>query len=417
MIKKSELIWNTLGSLVESLLSAVLLMFCTRLNGTEIAGMFSISFATATILNAIGDFGIRIYQVTDTNRKYKFADYLLSRVVVVTLMVIIGLIFIIATGYTAEKLWICVALILFKVIDNLSETYQGEFQLEGRLDLGGKSMTIRVLSALLVFFIVDLLTKNVILSSVFLVLTNLIIFLLWDKRILSKMQKVQREFNKEHIIQILKDCFPLAISTMLSLYIINATKYAIDNFGDYTMQTYFNVIYMPTFVINLVSAFVIKPFLKVFGELWNKKDYGNFIKSIFKIVLILGIATLGIELGCFLLGVPVLSFIYGIDLSPYKIEMLLLVVSGFFYASSTVMLYALSTIRKQKLTTIAYVVTSILALIISNIFVSKYGMFGAVGSNMITMLALFIILTIFFIYELKKEKKRSISEKIEGENK
>ena len=414
MIKKSELIWNTLGSLVESLLSAVLLMFCTRLNGTEIAGMFSISFATATILNAIGDFGIRIYQVTDTNRKYKFADYLLSRVVVVTLMVIIGLIFIIATGYTAEKLWICVALILFKVIDNLSETYQGEFQLEGRLDLGGKSMTIRVLSALLVFFIVDLLTKNVILSSVFLVLTNLIIFLLWDKRILSKMQKVQREFNKEHIIQILKDCFPLAISTMLSLYIINATKYAIDNFGDYTMQTYFNVIYMPTFVINLVSAFVIKPFLKVFGELWNKKDYGNFIKSIFKIVLILGIATLGIELGCFLLGVPVLSFIYGIDLSPYKIEMLLLVVSGFFYASSTVMLYALSTIRKQKLTTIAYVVTSILALIISNIFVSKYGMFGAVGSNMITMLALFIILTIFFIYELKKEKKRSISEKIEG---
>ena len=74
MVKKSEIIWNTLGSFVESLLSAVLLMFCTRLNGTEIAGMFSISFATATILNAIGDFGIRIYQVTDTNRKYKMQE-------------------------------------------------------------------------------------------------------------------------------------------------------------------------------------------------------------------------------------------------------------------------------------------------------------------------------------------------------
>ena len=417
MVKKSEFIWNSIGSLVASMLNAVLLLFCTRINGTDIAGMFSISFATSVILNAIGDYGIRIYQVTDTDRKYKFGEYIALRVVVVAIMVIISVAFTIISGYDTIKLLVTILLVLFRVIDNLSETYQGEFQLEGRLDLGGKSMTIRVLSALLVFFIVDLLTKNVILSSVFLVLTNLIIFLLWDKRILSKMQKVQREFNKEHIIQILKDCFPLAISTMLSLYIINATKYAIDNFGDYTMQTYFNVIYMPTFVINLVSAFVIKPFLKVFGELWNKKDYGNFIKSIFKIVLILGIATLGIELGCFLLGVPVLSFIYGIDLSPYKIEMLLLVVSGFFYASSTVMLYALSTIRKQKLTTIAYVVTSILALIISNIFVSKYGMFGAVGSNMITMLALFIILTIFFIYELKKEKKRSISEKIEGENK
>ncbi len=36
-----------------------------------------------------------------------------------------------------KKLWICIALIMFKVIDNLSETYQGEFQLRNRLDLGG----------------------------------------------------------------------------------------------------------------------------------------------------------------------------------------------------------------------------------------------------------------------------------------
>ena len=280
MVKKSEIIWNTLGSFVESLLSAVLLMFCTRLNGTEIAGMFSISFATATILNAIGDFGIRIYQVTDTNRKYKFGDYLLARVFVVITMVIIGILFVNISGYTAEKLWICIALIMFKVIDNLSETYQGEFQLRNRLDLGGKSMVIRVSSSLIVFFITDVITKNVIFSCITFVLTNLTLFLLWDVRILSKFQKLEIKYDKNNIKEILLDCLPLAISTGLSLYIINATKYAIDNFGDYTMQTYFNVIYMPTFVINLVSAFVIKPFLKPFGDLWNSKEYLKFIKSI-----------------------------------------------------------------------------------------------------------------------------------------
>ena len=348
MVKKSEIIWNTLGSFVESLLSAVLLMFCTRLNGTEIAGMFSISFATATILNAIGDFGIRIYQVTDTNRKYKFGDYLLARVFVVITMVIIGILFVNISGYTAEKLWICIALIMFKVIDNLSETYQGEFQLRNRLDLGGKSMVIRVSSSLIIFFITDVITKNVIFSCITFVLTNLTLFLLWDVRILSKFQKLEIKYDKNNIKEILLDCLPLAISTGLSLYIINATKYAIDNFGDYTMQTYFNVIYMPTFVINLVSAFVIKPFLKPFGDLWNSKEYLKFIKSISLIILILAGATICIDIACALLGVPVLSFIYGIDLSPYKMEMILLVISGFFYASATVMLYALSTIRKQK---------------------------------------------------------------------
>lgn len=404
MIKKSEIIWNTLGSFVESLLSAVLLMFCTRLNGTEIAGMFSISFATATILNAIGDFGIRIYQVTDTNRKYKFGDYLLARIIVVISMVIIGIIFVNLSGYTAEKLWICISLIAFKVIDNLSETYQGEFQLRNKLDLGGKSMVIRVSSSLIMFFILDLITKNVIIACIALVLTNLILFLLWDVRILSKFQKVEIKFDKLHIKEILIECFPLAISTCLSLYIINATKYAIDNFGDYTMQTYFNVIYMPTFVINLVSAFVIKPFLKPFGDLWNSKEYSKFMKSIVYIILILAVATVGIDIACALLGVPVLSFIYGIELAPYRIEMILLVISGFFYASATVMLYALSTIRKQKLTTLAYVITSIMALIVSNICVHKWQMRGAVVSNMVTTVTLFILLTVFFVYELNKEK-------------
>ena len=404
MVKKSEIIWNTLGSFVESLLSAVLLMFCTRLNGTEIAGMFSISFATATILNAIGDFGIRIYQVTDTNRKYKFGDYLLARVFVVITMVIIGILFVNISGYTAEKLWMCIALIMFKVIDNLSETYQGEFQLRNRLDLGGKSMVIRVSSSLIVFFITDVITKNVIFSCITFVLTNLTLFLLWDVRILSKFQKLEIKYDKNNIKEILLDCLPLAISTGLSLYIINATKYAIDNFGDYTMQTYFNVIYMPTFVINLVSAFVIKPFLKPFGDLWNSKEYLKFIKSISLIILILAGATICIDIACALLGVPVLSFIYGIDLSPYKMEMILLVISGFFYASATVMLYALSTIRKQKLTTIAYIITSVIALIASNICVNKWQMKGAIVSNMITTVTLFVLLVIFFLYELKKSK-------------
>lgn len=407
MIKKSEIIWNTLGSFVESLLSAVLLMFCTRLNGTEIAGMFSISFATATILNAIGDFGIRIYQVTDTNRKYKFEDYLLSRIIVVTFMTIIGIIFIVATGYTSEKLWICVSLIIFKVIDNLSETYQGEFQLRNRLDLGGKSMVIRVSTSLLMFFVVDMITRNIIMSCITLVATNLILFMLWDIRIFRKFDKIKINFNKDNIKGILKECLPLAISTMLSLYIINATKYAIDNFGDYTMQTYFNVIYMPTFVINLVSAFVIKPFLKPFGDLWNNKENKKFIKSIAMIIAILAGATLCIDVACLIFGVPVLSFIYGIDLSPYKLEMILLVISGFFYAASTVMLYALSTIRKQKLATISYIITAIIALIVSNIFVNRFGMMGAVWSNMITTVSLFILLILFFGYELYANVKCS----------
>ena len=156
MIKKREFIWNTLGSLISSLLSAIILAFCTRLNGIEIAGMFAISYATACVLNSIGDFGIRIFQVTDTNRKYTFSEYLVSRIFAVTLMSIIAIIFVAVTGYRKEKLAICLLLIVFRVIENLSESYQAEFQLNGRLDLGGKTMVYRNLAGLVLLFIVVL---------------------------------------------------------------------------------------------------------------------------------------------------------------------------------------------------------------------------------------------------------------------
>ena len=37
---------------------------------------------------------------------------------------------------------------------------------------------------------------------------------------------------------------PIAIAGILNVYVINVVKYAIDSVGDYTMQTYFNIIYM-----------------------------------------------------------------------------------------------------------------------------------------------------------------------------
>ena len=228
MVKKSEFIWNTIGSCISAVLNAVLLLFCTRINGAEIAGIFSISFATAIILNAIGDFGIRIYQVTDTNRKFEFVDYLNARIIVVFFMFVVGLLLAIVSKYTLLKAIITMLLIMFKIIDNLSESYQAEFQINQRLDLGGKSIVIRNCFAMLGFLIIDLLTKNIILSCIALVALNLLFFYIYDKKIIKKFVTFEFSINKSAIKLILKECLPLGISTLLSMYITNAVKYAID---------------------------------------------------------------------------------------------------------------------------------------------------------------------------------------------
>ncbi|MGN1299279.1 MAG: lipopolysaccharide biosynthesis protein [Candidatus Scatovivens sp.] len=405
MVKKSEFIWNSIASFISALLSGIILIICTRLNGVEIAGMFSIAYATATILNSIGDFGIRIYQVTDTERKYKFGEYFALRIVVVSIMLFIGIVFVFASGYETIKLVICILLILFRFIDNLSETFQGEFQLNNRLDLGAKSVILRNILSILVFFIIDKITGNSICSFIGLTLTNLIIFYLFDLRLIRKYTDSKLVFNKDCIKCMLKECFPVFLATILSVYLTNAVKYAIDNYGDYEMQTYYNILYMPAFTINLASMFILKPILKTLGDLWNNRN----IKKINKITIgmsgIIMLFTIVVIIVCILIGIQILNFLYGVNLFEYKLDLIILVMSGGFYALSILELYVLTAIRQQRNTVIAYGITSIIALILPNVLVNKFDMIGATISNLIINVILFIILIIMYIIFSKNKIK------------
>lgn len=404
MVKKTEFIWNMLGSFVYAMFSAIILAICTRANDLEIAGIFSIAYATSCVLNAIGDFGIRIYQVTDTNKKYTFSEYFSARIIAIAIMLLISIAFVIISGYNSTKLVICLILVLYRVIDNLSETFQAEFQINERLDIAGKSMVFRNSIAIILFAIIDIITHNIVISSICMVIANLIVFILYDTRILKRFNKDQIKFKIENAKIIVRECFPMAIASVLNVYVINAVKYAIDATGDNTMQTYFNIIYMPTFVINLISIFIIKPFLKAFGDYWNGGEYKKLFSAIGKIIASLVGVTFVIEIGCYILGVPVLSWFYGVDISIYKLELMILIVSGLLYAICNLLFNMLGTIRKQNYISIVYIITSLIALILPKALVNKYQMTGAVVSNLLIMLILCVLLAIFLIIGIKQQK-------------
>lgn len=408
MIKKKEFIWNTIGSMVFAVFNAIILMACTRLNGVEIAGIFSICYATGCILNAIGDLGIRIVQVTDTNRKYKYEDYFYSRIFAILAMLILAVIYVVITGYTNEKIYIFTILILIRVLDNFSETFQAEFQLNNRLDLAGKSLLFRNSVEILSFIICDKITNNIYLSFGMMLLTGILILIFYEFRNTKKYVNTKLKYNYKKIKVIVKESIPLGLSTLVSMYVINAVKYAIEKFGDNQMQTYFNILYMPTFVINLVSLLIIKPFLKVFAEYWNNGEYSKFKKIILQLDLVLVGCTVLVEIACYLIGIPVLNILYKVDLMQYKMHLMLMVLSGLFYAMSTIMFYALGTIRKQSCTTIVYIITSVFSMIISYVLVKKDAITGAVTSNVLIMLILLIGLATAFLYNYKKMKREKL---------
>ena len=406
MVKRSEFIWNLIASVCASLLSVVLLFITTRVNGADPAGMFAIAFASATVLNSIADFGMRVYQVTDTGREHGFGVYLSSRLLVDTAMVVCGIGFVLISGYTLEKAVICLGLVGFRFVDALSETYQGELQLNGRLDIAGKSVFYRMAVSIGVFTLVDILTKNMVAATLAMTLTNLLGLWVYDLR---KIKVYTREgFSRAggEIRKVLRDCFPLFLSTFLNNYIVNAPKYAIDGLLSYEMQTYFNIIYLPTFTINLMSIFVLKPMLRGLGEMWNGGKYKNFLGIIAKMGIAIAGMTALVEAVCYVAGIPVLSFIYGVDLNSYKGDLLILVISGGFSALGVALFYALTTMRAQKGVSAAYLVAALGGLVLPGILVKKYGITGAAIASVVIMLILTVTLSGFFAAAWKRRIRK-----------
>ena len=151
---------------------------------------------------------------------------------------------------------------------------------------------------------------------------------------------------------------------------------------------------------------------KTFGEYWNNGKIKEFTKVLIALILLIIVVTILIEIVCIFLGIPILNLIYGVDLNSYKIDLLILVLSGCFYSISVLMLYVSTTIRKQKYTTAIYIIVSIIALIISSVLVSNIGMRGASISNVIITIVLATLLTLVNVKEIyEKNKKNKIIEK------
>ena len=135
--EKRKFIWNMTGSMCNALSSFVLLTIVTRVNGSEDGGIFSLAFSTAQMLTSIGCFESRAIQATDVRKRLEFKDYLTFRILTTVVMMVCLCGYVGFSGKTGEKAAVLFFIALYKAIDCISDSFQGLFQVENRIDLSG----------------------------------------------------------------------------------------------------------------------------------------------------------------------------------------------------------------------------------------------------------------------------------------
>lgn len=404
---KKIFIWNMAGSSCNALSNMLLLILVTRICGTETAGIFSIGYAIATLMWTIGTYDQNTYQITDVKNVFSFGNYYAFKMITCLAMIFASVINIAFKNYDFYKAAVALLLCIYKTIDAFSGIFYALFQKSGRLDISGKSLSIRVIlsiAAFTGFLFVGLLPAIIAACAV-----SALWVVLYEMRLAPKFAKILPNFNFKPILSIAVQSAPLFIGMFVLQYINNIPKYAVDNALTETHQAFYNIIFMPAFVINMFSLFLLRPIVTTLAEYWDKKQTKKFTSSIARQFGFIAAFTAITLAGAYLLGVPVLNLIYGKDISPYKGGLLLVLLGGGINAMLNAYQYILTIMRKQKFLLAGYLISAVISAAVSHrlVMYKPEGLVGTSLTYLISMAIVVVCFTLVFLFFLKKNKSKN----------
>lgn len=403
---RKNFIWNILGTGFNAFNSLFFMIAVTRINGVENAGIYTIAYSTACILYMIGIYAGRIYQVTENNKEITNKDYIFNRIISCIIIFVISILFIVIKKYDIYKSSIFIILALYKALEAFSDVLYGILQRNNFLDKAGKSCFIKALLSLIVFILIDFFTHNLIVACFSIVVVYLATILFYDYRQVRKFIKNTEKVEMKNVLNIFRGGFFTFAISFLGVYMTNAQKYAIDSFLSEDIQAIFGIIIMPATVMGLLAQFLIHPYLNEIFELYTSKEFKKIKKILYKIILVIFVIGMLCCIAGYLLGTPILGFVYGIDLSQYSIQLTMILFAATFYTMAGIISPILITMRCNLIQFIIYIIISIFELILSNVLVYNVGFDGAIWAYLITMMLYFVVFYIVAMRIIKSKEKK-----------
>ena len=398
---KKNFIWNMVGATVNAVTSLFFLIIVTRINGENIAGIFTFGFSLACMFQVISNYAGRAYQVTNNDDSIMDSDFVYNRIASCLLMLVSVGAYLLVKGYDSAKNTVILLFVVYRIIESLTDVMYGVIQKHDELYKVGISLFLRGAVGTVVFFATDLLTADVILSIISLLPVSLLITVFHDYRNFKCFYK-REKYNAQKNIDLFKLGFFVFAFKFLTQFILNAPKYAIDDYATNEMQTVYGIISMPISFIILCSQFIIHPLLVKFAELIKTGEYKQLLKLSAKMgAVISAIGALGV-IAAYFLGIPIFELVYGINLKNYRLPLLVIIVGSTFFGISFMVSNILTAMRKTFAQMIFYVICSVLILFLSKYMVIKYGVLGGTLSFALTILILCILYIGYFLILIRR---------------
>ena len=395
---KRDYLWNTVGIGVWGMVFPLLTVVCTQLVGTEQAGMFSMAFVTGTLLMIAANYGVRNFQVSDIDEVNSFSSYQINRWITSILALVAGILYCTLRGYEPYMMTVSVGVYIYKMVDGLADVYEGRLQQADKLYLAGISQALRSIAVATVFSAALFITRNLAVASVAMAVIACASLVLVSAPLALLETEKSRRWNMGEVGSLLRQCFPLFAALFLFNLIESMPKFVMEGMLPYENQLYFNALYFPAQGILLAIGFVYKPQMLRLASIWsNPRKRRRFDMVVFAVMaVILGI-TVATALFMGSIGIPIMSFMYGVNFERFRNLALLMIAAGGITAAIDFLYAIITVLRRQDDVMKLYLIAFAASVVAPLILVATLKLMGAVLSYLLVMLLLLVLLVLEYI--------------------
>ena len=388
-----DYIWNSVGLGAWGVVFPILSIVTTQLLGTEAGGRFSMAFVTGTLLLFIANYGVRTFQVSDIEERYSFADYQANRIITCIIMLFCGLLYCQFRGYDPQMFTLCMGMFVYRAIDGLADVYEGRLQQMDKLYLAGVSQALRSGAVIVAYSVVVFVFRNLGMAGIAMAVAAAASFILLTLPLTYFETPKSAKLSLGGIKDLFVQCFPLFLALFLYNLIDNMPKFSMEGTLPYDDQLYFNALFSPAHVIIMAIGFVYKPQLMRLAEIWSDpKRRVRFDLIVLAVLALIVLLTAGMAAFMGTVGIPLTSFLYGVDFEQYRGLCYVMIVTGGVCAAIDFLYQIITVLRRQKAVTRVYLLTLGFSLFVPPLLIGFTGLTGAVLGYLIVMCILLVLL-------------------------
>jgi len=401
--------WTVIAIGAFSLFPTLLVFLVTRQVGLMHAGTLVFAFALSELPVTLTAFAIRPFQSVDVIQEIHFNAYFGLRTICALCASIGYAIYLLIADFDTKQL-VVIILIYFMALTNIyTDVFMGDLQQKGKMHVAGKMQASCYIAALLASLTVLIVTSSLIATLVVACLVIFVGYILWIWIYRKHFGAIRVKIDFHAIKRLMIRAVPLVIAGFIMAFLVNAQKFYLEAYFSAEYVAVYGFLLIPVGLFNIIcTGFFSGSISTKTAEVWAFGDVKRFKRRV-NLQLLTAVGLFIPFLLCvYFFGIPLLSWILATDLSPFRVQLMLLSFGGMTRAPLYVINPMLIVFLKQRVILVCILVVAVTIGPLMWWLVSQYGLSGAAYSTIVLYAPFSVVCYVIYRIALKKHEKESV---------